>query len=81
MTRDRLISNAIAKHGAAAMHAAAQRALEGDYAPIRALGFDAQSLGDAFAAQLLAHKRMTPGEQALEKIHAEHAYNTMDRKP
>lgn len=81
MTRDQLISNAIAQHGAVAVHDAAQRAFEGDYAPIRALGFDAQTLGDAWAAQLLAHRRMTPAERALEKMHAEHAYNTMDRKP
>lgn len=81
MARDQLISNAIAQHGAVAVHAAAQRAYEGDYAPLRMLGFDAQTLGDAFAAQSMAHRCMTAGERALEKMHAEHAYNALDRQP
>lgn len=80
MTREQIITAVIAEHGAVAVHAAAQSALEGDYAPIRALGYDAQTLGDVWTAHGLAFDRMTPGEHALEKMHAEHAVNKLARQ-
>lgn len=60
------INAAIQQHGAVAVHSAAYKALQGDYAPLARLGVKCSTLSEAYASMSAAYKQMDEAERAID---------------